>query len=68
MKTKKEQEMNYKAIFFSGLSFVGAGVVFLAAVNAGIGASLIGLGCVFMIIRGKNQDKWQKKQVRKRKK
>ena len=52
---------NYKALFFSGLTFVWAGVVFLAAVNSALGGGLIVIGIAFMIIGGKNKDKWGKK-------
>ena len=52
---------NYKALFFSGLTFAGAGVVFMASVNPGVGGGLIVIGITFMIIGGKNKDKWDKK-------
>jgi hypothetical protein len=56
----KKQETNYKAIFFSGITFVGTGVVFMTSVNVGLGAAFIGIGGMFMIIGGKNKEKWQK--------
>ena len=55
------KQTNYKALFFSGITFVGAGVVFMTSVNAVIGGSLIGIGIAFMIIGGKNKEKWPKK-------
>ncbi|MBW2989378.1 hypothetical protein KY358_03610 [Candidatus Woesearchaeota archaeon] len=54
------KETNYKGIFFSGITFVGAGVVFMTSVNVGLGAAFIGIGIMFMIIGGKNKDKWKK--------
>ena len=59
---KKRREINYQAIFFLGLTFIGAGVTFMAAVNPGVGAAFIGLGISFMVIGGKNKDKWKKNQ------
>jgi hypothetical protein len=57
----KKQETNYKAIFFSGITFVGTGVVFMTSVNVAIGAAFISIGITFMIIGGKNKEKWSKK-------
>ncbi|MCP3682868.1 MAG: hypothetical protein GY861_09280 [bacterium] len=56
-----KKQINYQAIFYMGISFVGLGVVFMSAVNAGIGAAFIGLGAMYMIIGGKNKEKWPKK-------
>jgi hypothetical protein len=61
MKKQNKKEPNYKAIFFLGITFIGAGVVFISAVNAGLGGAFIGLGALYMIIGGKNRDKWPKK-------
>jgi len=58
MKKKNKRQPNYRAIFFLGLTFIGAGVVFMSAVNSGLGAAFIGLGALYMIIGGKNRDKW----------
>ncbi|MBW2990569.1 hypothetical protein KY348_02575 [Candidatus Woesearchaeota archaeon] len=52
---------NYKALFASGIIFVGAGVVFMASVNPGIAGGLIVIGIALMIIGAKNKDKWVKK-------
>ena len=57
----KKQETNYKAIFYTGITFVGTGVVFMTSINTGLGAAFIGIGITFMIIGGKNKDKWPKK-------
>ena len=51
------KETNYKGIFFSGITLVGTGVVFMASVNVGLGAAFIGVGIMFMILGGKNKDK-----------
>jgi hypothetical protein len=56
-----EKKKNYKAIFFTGITFIGTGVVFMTSVNAGLGAAFIGMGGIFMIIGGKNKNKWPKK-------
>ena len=55
-----KKQINYKAFFFLGLTFVGAGVVFISSVKSGLGFAFIGLGIVWMIIGGKNKDKWKK--------
>jgi len=57
------KETNYKALFFSGLTFAGAGVAFMATVNPGVGGGLIVIGIAFMIIGGKNKDKWGKNET-----
>ena len=44
-----------------GICFVGAGVVFLTAVNPAIGAALIAVGGVNMIIGARNKRQWLKK-------
>lgn len=56
-----KKQINYRAIFFLGITFTGAGVVFISAVNSGLGGAFIGLGVLYMIIGGKNKDKWGKK-------
>ena len=57
----KKQKINYKSIYYMGISFVGLGVVFIAAVNEILGASFIVIGISNMIIGGKHKDKWPKK-------
>ena len=44
------KEPNYKAFIPVGITFMGAGVALMAAVNPGVGAGLIGVGLVFLII------------------
>tara|TARA_Y100000310_G_C19963421_1_gene482215 strand:- start:110 stop:283 length:174 start_codon:yes stop_codon:yes gene_type:complete len=56
-----KKQINYQAIFYMGITFVGAGVVFMASVNAELGAALMAIGGLNMIIGGKNKDKWPKK-------
>jgi hypothetical protein len=46
--TKKEP--NYKAFIPIGITFMGAGVALMAAINPGVGVGLIGVGVVFLII------------------
>jgi len=65
---KQKRGINYKAFFFLGITFTGAGVVFMSAVNAGLGTAFIALGIVYMIIGGINKDKWPKKETKKQKK
>jgi len=45
----QNQKPNYKAFIPIGVTFMGAGVTFMVAVNPGVGAGLIVLGAVFMI-------------------
>lgn len=56
----KKNEINYKAIYFMGITFVGVGVVFMTSVNPVLGAAFIVIGISNMIIGGKNKEKWQK--------
>ena len=57
---KRKKEMNYHALFVSGIAFMGAGIVFFTSVNVGVGAGLLGMGMVFMIIGGRNKNKWRR--------
>ena len=65
MNNQNKKQINYQAIFYMGVCFVGVGVVFMASVNAGLGAAFIAIGGLNMIIGGKNKDKWLKKQTKK---
>ena len=56
-----KKPINYQALFAMGIILVGTGVVFLASVNRGLGVAFIGLGAAYMLIGGKNKDKWVKK-------
>jgi hypothetical protein len=58
---KQKNNINYQSIFFMGISFVGLGVVFIAAVNEILGVSFMIIGILNMIIGAKNKDKWPKK-------
>lgn len=60
IKEQEKKQINYQAFFAIGVVFMGAGVVFLSNINAGLGAGLIVLGAVWMIIGAKNKDKWKK--------
>ena len=55
-----KKQINYKAIFFMGITFVGVGVVFIASVGSGLGVAFIGLGVLYMIIGLSKKDKWKK--------
>ena len=57
----KKKETNYQALFYMGITFVGTGVVFLAAVSRAIGAALITVGILNMIIGGKHKETWKNK-------
>ena len=57
----KKKQPNYRALFASGAVFLSAGAAFMISVNRGVGAGLMILGGSFMIIGGKNKDKWRKK-------
>ena len=46
------KKKNLKPFFPVGICFMGAGVVFLVAINEGVGAALIGLGVLYMILGG----------------
>ena len=46
----KDQKINYKAFIPVGITFIGAGVTFMLAVNSLIGVGLLGVGAAFVII------------------
>jgi len=46
----QDQNINYKAFIPVGITFIGAGVAFMVAVNPAIGAGLIAVGITFMIV------------------
>lgn len=48
-----EQKPNYKAFIPVGITFIGSGVAFTAAVNPAIGLGLIGVGIAFIAIGAK---------------
>jgi hypothetical protein len=57
--TEEKKELNYKAIFLVGITFVGAGVAISAATGAA-GIGITGMGVVFILIGVRNRDKWKK--------
>ena len=59
-KNKKNQQPDYRALFMFGIILVGTGVTFLASVNKPLGSVMIAIGGIYMIIAGKNKDKWKK--------
>jgi len=48
--TNQNQKPNYKAFIPIGITFMGAGVTFMVAVNPALGAGLIAVGVVYMVI------------------
>ena len=64
-KTDEVKEINYQAFFIMGISFLGMGTVFTAAINPGF-LGITVLGIIYMIIGLKNKDKWanQKKETK----
>ena len=60
-KPMKEKQPDYRALFASGVVFLGAGATFMISVNRGVGAGLMVLGCSFIIIGVKNKDRWKNK-------
>ena len=56
-----KKQINYRVFFSMGVIFVGVGVVFTASVNSGLGVAFMVLGGLYMVIGGKNKDKWKKK-------
>ena len=60
-KMKKKKQADYRALFLMGVIFVGVGVVFMASVNIGLGTAFIAIGGLYMLIGGKNKDKWRRK-------
>lgn len=58
-KFMKKKQPNYRALFASGAVFFCAGAAITISANSGVGAGLVILGGSFMIIGGKNKDKWK---------
>ena len=54
MDEKKKKSLNYKTFLIAGFCFMGAGAIFLIAVNTGIGAALLGLGAAWTVIGAKH--------------
>jgi uncharacterized membrane protein HdeD (DUF308 family) len=46
----KQKRPNYKPFIPIGITFIGAGVVFMASLNRAIGISLMGIGVVYLIL------------------
>jgi len=46
----KKQEVNYKAFLPLGFSFIGVGVVLMAAIHPALGTPFIGLGIIWIAI------------------
>ena len=46
----KKKEINYDVFIPIGITFMGAGVVFISSINSGVGIGLLVLGIVYMII------------------
>jgi mannitol-specific phosphotransferase system IIBC component len=45
-----QRKPNYTAFIPIGITFLGTGVVFMTAVNPGVGIGLLGVGIAFLII------------------
>ena len=55
------KKINYLALFSMGIILIAVGSVFLSSSNKGVGVAFIALGALYMIIGGKNKEKWQRK-------
>lgn len=49
----KDQQSNYKVFIPVGITFIGAGVTFLIAVNSMVGVGMVAVGGAFVIIGAK---------------
>ena len=54
----KLNKIDYKSIYYLGLSVVGLGVVFMAAINVYLGASFIAVGLLNVYVGLKNRTNW----------
>jgi len=64
LKKKKEgtaKEPNYQVFFLLGVIWLPVGVVFMIAVNPGLGIAFIGMAVAYMAIGIANKDKWKDK-------
>ena len=63
-KKKKEEtnkEIDYRAFFIMGISFLPMGIIFTTAISPAF-IGFIGLGICYMAIGLANRDKWDKKE------
>ena len=63
-KNQKEgitREVDYRAFFIMGISFLPMGIIFTATINPGF-IGFIGMGIIYMAIGLANRDKWKKKE------
>ena len=58
-----KEKLNYNVFLPLGITFMGAGVVFLTAVNPGIGGAMIGMGVIFIIIGIKKSQENSEKEI-----
>ena len=54
-------EPNYQVFFTLGFVWLPVGVVFMLAVNLGIGVAFMALGAAYLAIGLANRDKWTQK-------
>lgn len=52
-----KRKTNYRALFFSGIAFLGAGAA-LSITSGGVGIALVGLGLAFMAIGLSHRSEW----------
>jgi amino acid transporter len=66
MKKKREagiqEDPNYQAFFYIGMSWLPIGIVFMVILNTGLGIAFLGLGAAYITIGLANKDKWKKKE------
>jgi tellurite resistance protein TehA-like permease len=56
-KTDETKEINYKAFFAIGITYMGAGTALTATINPGF-LGITALGLIYILISLKNRDKW----------
>jgi O-antigen ligase len=62
IKKGEVKEINYKAFFIMGISYLGAGTALTVALNPGF-LGITALGVIYMIIGLKNRDKWTNPEI-----
>ena len=55
-----EKETDYKALYTLGISMIGLGIIFTAAINTFFVGFLV-VGVIYMVVGLKNKDKWVEK-------
>lgn len=54
-----KKQINYQALFYMGITFIGTGIVFIASVNLALGIAFISIGIANIVVGLKHKDTWK---------